>query len=506
MDSLFTFASLQSRLMIMDTSLGLWVFTALLGGSFALFGLLKRANEWLYVSTLGDKKHSLPPGDMGWPLIGTMWSFFKAFKYGDPDSFISSFVTRYGNTGIYKALMFGSPSIIVTTPEACKLVLMDEERFGPGWPVSVTKLMGKKGLHNVTIEEHKRLLRLTAAPVRGHETLSGYLDSIKDIVIASLEELSLKEEPIEFLTEMRKVAFKLIMSVLLSGESDPRLEDMEKEYTDLNEGVISTPINLPGFAYHKALKARKKLVEIFQAVFDERIAMRKNNKSNEKRDMLHLLIEAEDVDGGKLSAEEIIDLLIIYLNAGHESSSLTAMWAVMFLEQHPQYFQKAKEEQEEIVRRRPSTEIGLSFKEIREMQYISKVIDETLRVVSPAFVFFREATCDININGYTIPKGWKVLAWIRNVHLDNEYYPNPKEFNPSRWDNHKVKAGTYSPFGGGSRLCPGKDLAKLEVSVFLHYYLLNYKFERVNPGCGMVNLPIKRPTDNCLGRIKKVAP
>ena len=37
-------------------------------------------------------------------------------------------------------------------------------------------------------------------------------------------------------------------------------------------------------------------------------------------------------------------------------------------------------------------------------------------------------------SGYIIPKGWKVLVWFRTVHLDPEIYPNPKEFNPSRWD------------------------------------------------------------------------
>lgn len=36
--------------------------------------------------------------------------------------------------------------------------------------------------------------------------------------------------------------------------------------------------------------------------------------------------------------------------------------------------------------------------------------------------------------GYTIPKGWKALVWFRSVHLDPEIYPNPKEFNPNRWN------------------------------------------------------------------------
>jgi len=37
------------------------------------------------------------------------------------------------------------------------------------------------------------------------------------------------------------------------------------------------------------------------------------------------------------------------------------------------------------------------------------------------------------------------------------------------------KAGEFLPFGGGTRLCPGNDLAKLEISVFLHHFLLNYE-------------------------------
>lgn len=37
------------------------------------------------------------------------------------------------------------------------------------------------------------------------------------------------------------------------------------------------------------------------------------------------------------------------------------------------------------------------------------------------------------------------------------------------------KAGSFLPFGGGSRLCPGNDLAKLEIAIFLHYFLLGYK-------------------------------
>ncbi|KAJ7961834.1 Cytochrome P450 family ent-kaurenoic acid oxidase [Quillaja saponaria] len=474
------------------------VFVAVL----ILKSLLKNANRWVYEAKLGEKQYSLPPGDLGWPFIGNMWSFLRAFKSGDPDSFINSFVSRYGNTGIYKAFMFGNPSVIVTKPETCKRALTDDEGFTTGWPRAAIELIGRKSFIDIEYEEHKRLRRLTSASINGPEALSLYIGYIEENVKFCLEKWT-QMGKIEFLTELRRLTFKIITHIFLSSEGELVREALEKEYTTLNHGVRAMAINLPGFAYHKALKARKNLVATLQSVVDERRNLRRSNLSSQKKDMMDALIDVEDENGRKLSDEEIIDILIMYLNAGHESSGHITMWTTLLLQQHPEFLRTAKEEQEEIVRKRPSTQNYLTLKETREMQYLSKVIDETLRLITFSLVVFREAKSDINLSGYTIPKGWKVLVWFRSVHLDPEIYPNPREFNPSRWDNSTHKAGEFLPFGAGTRLCPGNDLAKLEISIFLHYFLLHYKLEPLNPGSAVRYLPHTRPTDNCLARIKK---
>ncbi|KAL9380213.1 hypothetical protein Peur_028695 [Populus x canadensis] len=437
--------------------------------------ILKRVNWWLYEAKLGEKKDSLPPGDLGWPFIGNMWSFLIAFKSSDPDSFIRSFVNRYGHTGIYKAFMFGNPSVLVTTPEGCRRVLTDDNAFKPGWPLATLKLIGEKSFIDIPYEEHKRLRRLTSASVNGHEALSTYIPYIEQNVIAELEKWTTMGQ-IEFLTKMRKLTFRIIIYIFLSKTSERVMKALEKEYTTLNYGIRAMAINLPGFAYYEALKARKKLVAIFQSIVDGRRNLKKDDATNtKKKDMMDSLLDVEDENGRKLIDEEVIDIMLMYLNAGHESSGHITTWATIFLQDHPEYFQKAKEEQEQIIKRRPLTQKGLSLKEVREMKYLSKVIDETLRMVTFSLTVFREAKTDFCMNGYTIPKGWKVLAWFRTIHLDPEVYPNPKEFNPSRWDDYTPKAGTFLPFGAGSRLCPGNNLAKLEISIFLHYFLLDYR-------------------------------
>ncbi|KAE8677568.1 Ent-kaurenoic acid oxidase 2 [Hibiscus syriacus] len=446
--------------LILAVVLGIYVF---------LFGFVKKINEWRYVSSFGEKKHSLPPGDMGWPIIGNMWSFLKAFRSNDPDTFIYNLVQRHGRTGIYKTYLFGSPSIIVSIPETCRKVFADDEQFRLGYPISTKQLTGKKSFHSIPNSEHKRLRRLTTAPINGHEALS-----------MSLHTSSLGPVLNQLWGQLRSF------------------------YTDLNYGMKSAAINLPGFAFHKALKARKMLIKILQEVLDERRMKSEVIDPNVKRGMIDLLMEIEDEKGHKLPDEDIIDLLLMFLLAGHESSAHVAMWAILYLHNHPQVLKKAKEEQEEILKKRQSVGKGLSLKDVRQMNYLQKVIDETLRRASVSFCNFREAKVDVNINGYLIPKGWKVLLWNRGVHMDPEVYSNPKEFLPERWENHKPKPGSFLPFGAGSRICPGADLAKLEISIFLHYFLLNFTLEQLNPGGKNVYLPIPRPVDNCLAKIVKI--
>ncbi|XP_022738261.1 ent-kaurenoic acid oxidase 2-like [Durio zibethinus] len=488
----------------MDLDMLALLLAVLLGTYVFLFGFLKKINEWRYVSSLGEKKHSLPPGDMGWPIFGNMWSFLKAFRSKDPDTFIYNLVKRHGRTGVYKTYLFGSPSIIVSIPETCKKVLADDEQFGLGYPVSTKRLTGKKSFHSIPNSEHKRLRRLTTAPINGHEALAMYIGYIEEIVINSLDEWASMKEPIEFLNEMRKVAFKVITHIFVGSSAESILASVEKHYTDLNYGLKSAAINIPGFAFYKALKARNMLIEILQGVLDERRANSNIIESNEKRGMIDLLMEIEDENGQKLQDEYITDLLLMFFLAGHESSAHSAMWAVIYLHDHPEMMQMAKEEQEDILKKRARTQKGLTLKDIREMNFLQKVIDETLRRTSLSFCNFREAKVDVYIDGYLIPKGWKVLVWNRAVHMDPEVYSSPKEYLPERWQNHKPKAGSFLPFGAGSRICPGADLAKLEISIFLHYFLLNYKLEQINPEGPMVYLPLPRPVDNCLAKVMKV--
>jgi cytochrome P450 len=93
----------------------------------------------------------------------------------------------------------------------------------------------------------------------------------------------------------------------------------------------------------------------------------------------------------------------------------------------------------------------------------------------------REAIKEIEYGGFTIPKGWK-LAWSGpRSHLSPQFFPNPERFDPSRFEGIGPQPFTYLPFGGGPRMCPGSEFARIEMVVFLHHLVLNYEWSMIDP-------------------------
>ncbi|KAG4131219.1 hypothetical protein ERO13_D09G192964v2 [Gossypium hirsutum] len=472
--------------------LDLWRIAIIVATFAVSFGFLKKAYE-----RLGQQQQlkSLPPGDMGWPLIGNTWSFIRAYKSQNPESFINNLKKRYGKTGIYKTHLFGNASIIVCSAELCRKVLTDDNNFQWGYPVS-NLILGDHVPFDY-ISSHKRLHRLLTTALNQHQPPSSHLGTIEKIVINTLEECSKLKEPILFVPEVNKFVFKLIIAILLgSGTDDTQIASMEEYYRKVYHGLHTTPINIPGFPYHRAVQARKVLANKIRGVLGER-RERRCNDPNPNTGIIDFIEKADFEDGRAMNHELLVGLLIGLFIAARETTSRTAIWATIHLHNHPRLLHKAKEEQEEIVKRRPSSQKGLTFTEIKQMKYLSKVIDETLRIGANLLLicFFK---------GYLIPQGWKVLVWTSAVHMDPEIYPNPNQFLPSRWDDFIPKAGAFLPFSTGSSTCPGADLAKLEITIFLHYFLLNYKLEQLNPGGPVNHFPSPDPADNCPAKIIKI--
>ncbi|VAH24403.1 unnamed protein product [Triticum turgidum subsp. durum] len=195
-------------------------------------------------------------------------------------------------------------------------------------------------------------------------------------------------------------------------------------------------------------------------------------------DMLDALLRSGD-DGAreKISDEQIIDLLIALIYSGYETMSTTSMMAVKYLSEHPRALEELRREHLDI-RKGKSPEEAISYDDFKSMAFTRAVIFETLRLATVVNGLLRRTTQDVEMNGYVIPKGWRIYVYTREINYDPFMYPDPMTFNPWRWLEKNMESHPhFMLFGGGGRMCPGKEVGTVEITTFLHYFVTRYRWE-----------------------------
>nr|GMC59490.1 cytochrome P450 85A1 [Ipomoea batatas] len=159
--------------------------------------------------------------------------------------------------------------------------------------------------------------------------------------------------------------------------------------------------------------------------------------------------------------------------------STTSMMAVKYLSDHPKVLDELRKEHMAI-REKKAPNDPIDYNDFKSMRFTRAVIFETSRLATIVNGVLRKTTQDIELNGYVIPKGWRIYVYTREVNYDPGLYPDPYTFNPWRWlDKSPDNQNHFLIFGGGTRQCPGKELGIAEISTFLHYFVTRYRWEEV---------------------------
>ncbi|CAL5197606.1 unnamed protein product [Lathyrus oleraceus] len=426
-------------------------------------------------------KFYLPPGKMGWPFIGETIGYLKPYSATTMGEFMENHIARYGT--IYKSNLFGEPAIVSADAEFNKFILQNDGKlFEVSYPRSIGGILGKWSML-VLVGDMHRDMRNISLNFMSHARLKTHF--LKDMENHTLLVLSSWKNNCTFSaqSEAKKFTFNLMAKQIMS--LDPwnlETEELKKEYVSFMKGVVSAPLNLPGTAYRKALKSRNTILKFIEGKMEERVKRRQEGKKGlEENDLLNWVMKHSN-----LSTEQILDLILSLLFAGHETSSIAISLAIYFLPGCPQAMQQLREEHREIVRYKKKVgEVELTWNDYKNMEFTHCVVNETLRLGNVVRFLHRKAIKDVWYKGYDIPCGWKVLPVISAVHLDPSNFDQPQHFNPWRWQANSKNGNcgntsNFMPFGGGPRLCAGSELAKLEMAVFIHHIILNYNWELVD--------------------------
>jgi cytochrome P450 len=173
----------------------------------------------------------------------------------------------------------------------------------------------------------------------------------------------------------------------------------------------------------------REMREYFTPLVEER-------RTEPREDLLSGLVAAEE-EGSKLEFNEMIQLLILLLVAGNETTTTLIGNAVLELLAHPDQLERLRADR------------GL----------LPGAIEEVLRFASPVQLDPRRATRDVEVAGVKVPAERIVLSWLGSANRDEAVFSDPDRFDIGRPDNRHLA------FGFGPHFCLGSNLARLEARV-----------------------------------------
>jgi cytochrome P450 len=281
----------------------------------------------------------------------------------------------------------------------------------------------------------------------------------------------------EFGTLTSRIALKTLFDLDDEGDRE-RFNDTLRLSFDLMSARLRRIYKLPLWVpTPEALCLKRSISELERKVEGFIASARARQEMGD--DLLSRLMLAQDEDGTRMSNRQLRDEVMTLYLAGHETTALTLTWTWYLLAQHPRVEDKLVSEWLRVLAGRSPT-----ADQLQQLPYTAAVIAEAMRLFPPVYVIGREATRDLELGGYRVKRGYTVLMsqWVN--HRDPQYFLEPEEFHPERWENglaKRIPKFAYYPFGGGQRMCIGSSFASLEAPIILATVGQRYRFT-IDPG------------------------
>ncbi|KAG0563656.1 hypothetical protein M758_8G047100 [Ceratodon purpureus] len=434
---------------------------------------------WKCSSGLKRVTPPVPPGSLGWPVLGETLELLSAKRANIADQFYKARVAKYGE--VFKTHLFLDPVVSVGGADGNKFLFSNENKLVQNsWPPSMIKILGKDTIINQVGERHRKLRRIFTSNFFNPEGIALYVSRMDAITRDHIAKHWEGKDSILGVPTVREFTYSVAADIFMSlRETDPRYRALSQTMEDVIQGVLQVPINLPGTVYHKGWVGRGNMNAILDTLISERKQELEQGKASSKKDLLTMMLTTPNEDGIMLNDDQMKDNVNNMLFAGHETSSSTMAVALKYLYLNPECLKKVLQEQREIAKDKNGA--PLDYSDTRKMKYTWQVVQETLRLQPPVQQAFRTALQNFQYAGYTILKGWKVSWASDRSHLDPKYFPNPEKFDPSRFEGSGPPPYVYIPFGGGPHICLGNEFARTVIMVFLHHIVLNFEWKLVDP-------------------------
>lgn len=222
----------------------------------------------------------------------------------------------------------------------------------------------------------------------------------------------------------------------------------------------------------------------------EVLAERRAGEIANHDDLLAAMLDSPDPETGEfLPDDNIVDQVLTFLVAGHETTAALLETALYYLARDPQL---QKTLRQEVAERGP-----LDYAAVAGLRGIRQLINECLRLHPPVPGFFRLARTDQDLGGFRIPAGRAVFVLSLAAQRDPDAWgAAADEFDATRFADRRGEAAAdrfFKPWGTGPRVCIGVAFAQHEATLLLARILDSFDLSTSTETLEMVERGTLRP-------------
>lgn len=279
--------------------------------------------------------------------------------------------------------------------------------------------------------------------------------------------------------DMTATTFRVISATMFGGSADAEaaaiMRAADLALATISWDIAAAVVRLPEWMWYPGKFRRRRAGELLRSAVSAILA-RRRAAGLQGDDLLARLARAQDPEtGAPMSEKQLVDNLLTFLAAGHETTAKALTWALYLLARAPQWQDRILAEVGAVVGSAP-----LGAEHLERLPITRAVLKEAMRLYPPAPVMTRIAAEDMQLGPLHVPAGTFIVIPIFAVHRHRKLWEDPDRFDPERFAPEREATyarAQFMPFGFGPRTCIGSAFAMMEGTVILATLARRARFE-----------------------------
>ena len=296
-------------------------------------------------------------------------------------------------------------------------------------------------------------------------------------------------EPVDACTDMMRVTLRIVAETLFGDDLAESAAEINRVFPVILACLaarVTSPVRPPLWLPTTTNRRLRPALASLNAIVERLIATKRRRLAagsgppDVRRDLLTILMLARDTETGEAMTDaQLRDEVMTLLIAGHETTANALSWLWYLLDRHPDEQERLRAELVAATGVRAPT-----VEDLPRLPRLKAVIQETLRLYPPVWMFDRRALGPDDLGGTKVAKGDLVIFCPYAIHRLPELWPTPEAFRPERFEagrEEQKNKFAYLPFSAGPRTCIGNSFAMIESQIIVGTLLSRFRVRLADP-------------------------